>query len=342
MPKPCLFLFFLPFFLIAATRLLKRPPGGVALSLEIRKTPLTQATCFCDRAFFLFFTAGQHQSPGLNMSKSLFVSRCRAASSVFGQGSRGFTLVELMVVVAIIGILMIVALPAYNNYSTKSKFAEVVLATAPTKTAIATCVGTGDCLSGNAIALVGASGSGSGGALFVPSAANDPPASPNALAVMTAAMAAFNVAYNQNLTTTQINSQAATLVSLGYWVTTQPGVPTNVCFMRGAETTCESNQVMPISSFNSFYAPNAAIIAAGATNTGAPANLPCVGGAGCSPATKYAASVSYDSTGVITATAQTTSGLNAETFVLVPSYSSGRVDWAASGTCKTRAGGALC
>jgi len=39
---------------------------------------------------------------------------------------KGFTLVELMVVVAIIGILMIVALPAYNNYATKSKFAEVV------------------------------------------------------------------------------------------------------------------------------------------------------------------------------------------------------------------------
>src|SRR5471030_1940949 len=84
-----------------------------------------------------------------------------------------FTLVEVLAVVAIIGILMIVALPAYNNYSTKSKFSEVVLATAPTKTAIAACVGTGDCLSGNQITLAGASGSGTAGALFVPSAAND-------------------------------------------------------------------------------------------------------------------------------------------------------------------------
>src|SRR5450830_1812383 len=105
----------------------------------------------------------------MHMNEFLFASRCRAAS-VSSQGSRGFTLVELMVVVAIIGILMIVALPAYNNYSTKSKFTEVVLATAPTKTAIATCAGTGDCVSNNAIALTLASSSSSGAVagLYVP------------------------------------------------------------------------------------------------------------------------------------------------------------------------------
>src|SRR5476651_732703 len=67
--------------------------------------------------------------------------------------TKGFTLVELMVVVAIIGIFGIIALPAYNNYSTKSKFTEVVLATAPTKTAISTCAVSGDCVSGGAITL---------------------------------------------------------------------------------------------------------------------------------------------------------------------------------------------
>lgn len=53
--------------------------------------------------------------------------------------NQGFTLIELMIVVAIIGILAAVALPAYQSYTNKSKFVEVVTATTPLKGQVALC-----------------------------------------------------------------------------------------------------------------------------------------------------------------------------------------------------------
>jgi type IV pilus assembly protein PilA len=49
----------------------------------------------------------------------------------------GFSLIELMIVVAIIGILTMIAIPSYQTYVQRARFAEVVTATDPFRTAIA-------------------------------------------------------------------------------------------------------------------------------------------------------------------------------------------------------------
>jgi len=51
----------------------------------------------------------------------------------------GFTLIELMIVIAIIAILASLALPAYQTYAKKAKFSEVVMATTGVKSAMDIC-----------------------------------------------------------------------------------------------------------------------------------------------------------------------------------------------------------
>ena len=58
------------------------------------------------------------------------------------KNQKGFTLIELMIVVAIIGILAAIALPAYQNYTEKARFTEVVNATAAAKSAVEVCAQT--------------------------------------------------------------------------------------------------------------------------------------------------------------------------------------------------------
>lgn len=52
---------------------------------------------------------------------------------------KGFTLMELMITIIIVGILAAVAIPSYLNYTRKAYYSEIVRATAPYKISVAEC-----------------------------------------------------------------------------------------------------------------------------------------------------------------------------------------------------------
>ncbi|MGE5522557.1 MAG: pilin [Rhodospirillaceae bacterium] len=79
---------------------------------------------------------------------------------------KGFTLIELMIVVAIIGILAAVALPAYQDYTIRAKVSELVLAASGFKTSIAEKAASDGSLSSAGVGLtVSVSGKVTGGSV---------------------------------------------------------------------------------------------------------------------------------------------------------------------------------
>ena len=138
---------------------------------------------------------------------------------------KGFTLIELMIVVAIIGILAAIAIPAYSDYTRKARFTEVVNATAPFKTAVEECAQDGSCITAGAITGIAV---GAGGFPALPTAY---PANVTSLAVSAAGQITGTASANGGLNgetyiITPTYNGAGNSVT---WVTTGTCLTTGLC-----------------------------------------------------------------------------------------------------------------
>jgi type IV pilus assembly protein PilA len=144
---------------------------------------------------------------------------------------KGFTLIELMIVIAIIGILAAIAVPQYQTYTTKAKFSEVVGATAPWKLAVELCVQDNIALTTAGAAITGCANGNTTGE--VPAA---PSASGNVASVTTTAAGVITATA---VTTSGLNGQTYILTpSLN-----AAGAPTLITWTKTATATCVSQNI---------------------------------------------------------------------------------------------------
>src|SRR5580700_10181899 len=82
-------------------------------------------------------TLAHLQATGASRGSTKFLYRVHSGVSMFNKMQKGFTLIELMIVVAIIGILAAIAIPAYQDYTIRAKVTEGLNLADSAKTAVA-------------------------------------------------------------------------------------------------------------------------------------------------------------------------------------------------------------